>query len=192
MTDRPIHYAVPLYSGGHELACGADAGDVSNGATTAAQHVTCRDCRDCWGYREPGHSHTIKQVCTPESCTGHPDWQRIRQEQNVAEQEADHRQQSARTSRAQTDADKVRDRCVSELQRQVAELEDDRNTWRQRAETAEGILAAAQDHVQALGRLLMPPLRIVLSVDGDPSVVDWSSLWSSPGQIVMLPEGPNH
>lgn len=27
--------------------------------------------------RTPGHSHLDSQVCTPEGCTGHPDWQKL-------------------------------------------------------------------------------------------------------------------
>jgi hypothetical protein len=30
------------------------------------------------GYRAPGHSHNATVPCTPQKCTGHPDWQDIR------------------------------------------------------------------------------------------------------------------
>lgn len=31
-------------------------------------------------YRQPGHSHAVSVACTPETCTGHPDWRMIRGE----------------------------------------------------------------------------------------------------------------
>lgn len=30
------------------------------------------------GYRMPGHSHSVSEACYPESCTGHPEWDKIR------------------------------------------------------------------------------------------------------------------
>lgn len=77
-TDRPpIHLGLP----GAIVGCGASKQTTL--WTDRDQDVTCVEC---WGYRRPGHSHTIKQVCRPETCTGHPRWVEIRADELVAAQ----------------------------------------------------------------------------------------------------------
>jgi hypothetical protein len=139
MTDQTtIHYGLP----GELVGCGLRKDPVL--WTDRPQDVSCHDC---WGYREPGHSHTIKQTCRPETCTGHPKWQEIKGD-------------PARADSAQDRADAIKESRLSALQFEVEMWKGRTEQWKQRALAADAVVEGLTSALETLFNAV--PRRFVL------------------------------